>query len=391
MTATRRATANRLGILSRLRSEEAGATSVIVVLLMTVLMVSAALVVDVGAIQARKAQLQDAADAAALAIAQECFEHPSSTFSGCASAVVADANATAAELAVANLNDGDVTVLEVSFPTADTARVVLESAQQGYFGQLLDVATTDLQAAATARWNPPAVPLALALASCVFPDPGDETVVQVSLAVPNAVGLLLGPECGLLSSSNLVSNTTGTLGLVAGGWLTSTDPILGLTAGSCEYDPNLLTTLSATISKVAPTSCAQEVASWNVSSTSPQRVLLPVFDSGLEQLVVDDVLGVGTIDRYAVLDVSGYSFTGLLGLSNVAGSDPTLCTSVDGVLGEELQDTLGGLSALVLALLGGLSGVLGDATGCQALEGEFIGFVTSDEAAAMTSGVRLIA
>ncbi len=220
--------------------------------------------------------------------------------------------------------------------------------------------------------------------------PGDDTVLQVSLAVPNVVGMLLGPDCGLVSSSNLVSNTTGTLGLVAGGWLTSTDPILGMTAGSCEYDPNLLTTVSATISKVAPTRCAQVVHDWGVSDSSPQRVLVPVFDSGLNQLVTNNVLGVGTIDRFAVIDVTGYSFTGLLGLSDVAGSDASLCTSVDGVLSDELRDTLGGLAPLALGLLGGLSGVLGSVTGCQALEGQFVGFVSADEAAAMTSGVRLI-
>jgi hypothetical protein len=43
--------------------------------------------------------------------------------------------------------------------------------------------------------------------------------------------------------------------------------------------------------------------------------------------------------------------------------------------------------ALIPALLQGL---LNTVTGCQALEGTFVGFATADEAAAMTSGVRLI-
>jgi hypothetical protein len=376
-------------IFARLRREELGATSVVVILLMTVLMISAALVVDIGAIQARRAQLQDAADAAALAIAQECFEHSASSPLGCASAVVADATATAAQLAASNVNDGRVDAATPVF-TGDTVRVTLTSTQGSYFGVFAGHDETDLTASATARWEQQAVPLSLALASCVFPDPGETTVVQASLAVPNAIGMLLDDDCGILSSDNLLSNTTGTLGLVAGGWLTSGDPILGLTPGSCEYDPNLLTTLSATVSKVAPTWCADEVRSWNPTPSNPQRVILPVFDSGLEQLVADDVLGLESVDRYAVLDVTGYSFSGLVGLSTVAGSDPALCTSVDGVLGDWLQDGLGGLSSLVLALLGGLSGALGQVTGCQALQGTFVGFVDTAEAAELLVGVQLI-
>jgi hypothetical protein len=302
--------------------------------------------------------------------------------------VVADAAGTAAELAVANVNDRQVTAAPPVF-TGDTVRVTLSSTQRGYFGVLAGVDESDLSASATARWEQQAVPLSLALASCVFPDPGESTVVQASLAVPNAVGALLGDDCGILSSQNLLSNTSGTLGLVAGGWLTSGDPILGLTPGSCEYDPNLLTTLSATVSKVAPTWCADEVRSWNPTPANPQRVILPVFDSGLEQLVADDVLGLDSIDRYAVLDVTGYSFSGLVGLSTVPGSTPSLCTSVDGVLGDWLRDGLSGLSSLVLGLLGGLSVVLGQVTGCQALQGTFVGFVDSAEAAQLLVGVQL--
>jgi Flp pilus assembly protein TadG len=365
--------------MPRVRRQELGATSIVVVLLMTVLLISAALVVDIGAVQARKAQLQDAADAAAVAIAQECFEAPASSLAGCAASVISAAESTAAGLAVANLNDGEVTVTSVEFPTAATVRVTLASTQQGYFGRIVDVDSSDLEAAATAEWNPPAVPLALAMASCAFPDPGEPTVVQSSIAVSALLEPFLGEECGLFSSGDLLSNTTGTIGIVAGGWLTSADPILGLTAGDCEYDPNLLTTASATVSKVAPTECAQAVESWGASPSSPQRVLLPVFDDGLNQLVEDDVLGMGAVDRYAVVDVTGYSFTGVLGLGSVDGSDPGLCTSDDGVIGAML--------ALIPALLQGL---LNTVTGCQALEGTFVGFATADEAAAMTSGVRLI-
>jgi hypothetical protein len=380
------------GVFTRLRREELGATSVMVVLLMTALLVSAALVVDVGAMQARKAQLQDAADAAALAIAQECFEHAGTSPLGCSPAVAAGSVATAGDFAVANLNDRLADVESVEFPTADTVRVTLASTQDGFFGSLAGIDSTDLRAAATARWEQDVVPLPLAMAACNFPDEGEETVLQVSLAVSNAVSSLLGNSCGLLSSENLLSSLSGTVGIVSGGWITSSDPILGATAGSCEYDPNLLTTVASTISKIAPTWCANVLRGWNPSPGNPQRVVMPVFDSGLEQLVVDDVLGIGTIDRYAVFDVTGYSMSGLLGLSTVAGSDTTLCKDAGGMIARDLQqllDSLGVLNLLrpVLELVLNLATPV---TGCQALEGTFVGYVDSVEAAQLLVGVQLV-
>jgi Flp pilus assembly protein TadG len=380
------------GVFTRVRREELGATSIVVILVMTVLLVSAALVIDIGAIQARKAQLQDAADAAALAIAQECFESGGTSSLGCASAVSAVSTATAASFATANVNDGAVTVESVVF-AADTVRVTLASTQTGYFGQIVDVDSTDLRAAATARWEQQAVPLSLAMASCNFPAPGASTVLQASLAVDNLLTTLLGDGCGLLSSENVLSGASGTVGIVSGGWLTSGDPILGLTPGSCEYDPNLLTTLAATVSKIAPTWCADAVRSWNPTSANPQRVILPVFDDGLNQLVEDDLLNLGEIDRYAVFDVTGYSFSGLLGLSTVAGSQSSLCTDPDGVIGESLSDllaSLGPLDFIVRGVINLLLGVTTPVTGCQALQGTFVGFVDSEEAAQLLVGVQLI-
>jgi Flp pilus assembly protein TadG len=379
------------GVFRRLRREELGVTSIVVVLLMTVLLISAALVVDIGAVQARRAQLQDAADAAALAIAQECFEHPASSALGCADAVVSASAGTAAELAAANVNDRQVTAAPPDF-TGDTVRVTLSSTQRGYFGVIVGQDQSDLSASATARWEQEAIPLSLAMDSCNFPAAGQQTVLQASLAVSNLVTTLLGDSCGLLSNQNLLSTAGNTVGIVSGGWLTSGDPILGLTPGSCEYDPNLLTTLAATVSKIAPTWCADAVRSWNPTPANPQRVILPVFDDGLEQLVVDDVLNLGEIDRYAVFDVTGYSFTGLLGLSTVPGSQTALCRSLDGAIGQDLTALLNslGLLNLLRPVLELVLNVTTPVTGCQALQGTFIGFVDSEEAAQLLAGVQLV-
>src|SRR5690606_23464790 len=121
-------------------------------------------------------------------------------------------------------------------------------------------------------------------------------------------------------------------------------------------------------------------------------VVMPVFDSGLEQLVVDDVLGVGTIDRYAVVDVTGYAMSGLLGLGAVPGSDTSLCTDSDGMIAQDLQRLLDSLGVLNLLrpVLQALLELTTPATGCQALEGTFVGFVDSVEAAQLLVGVRLV-
>src|SRR5689334_6511602 len=89
----------------RLR-DESGAVTVIVALSMTVLLGMAALVIDIGAAEARKAQLQDAADAAAVGLAQRCFDSPFSSLAACDGGVVGAATATAAGYAVENVNDG---------------------------------------------------------------------------------------------------------------------------------------------------------------------------------------------------------------------------------------------------------------------------------------------
>src|SRR5665811_2480716 len=79
--------------MPRLRGES-GATAVIVALLMIPLFGFAAISIDVGGLYFERRQLQNGADAAALAIAQDC-----------AKGVCGDINATASDLAGKNAND----------------------------------------------------------------------------------------------------------------------------------------------------------------------------------------------------------------------------------------------------------------------------------------------
>ena len=83
--------------LIRREDAERGAVAVIVAIMMVVILGCAAIAIDVSAMWAEKRQLQNGADAGALAIAQNCARGACGTPS-----------TTAQTYAVANRNDGQV-------------------------------------------------------------------------------------------------------------------------------------------------------------------------------------------------------------------------------------------------------------------------------------------
>jgi Flp pilus assembly protein TadG len=89
-------------IRSRLHRDDAGATIVIVALTMTVVLGMGALVVDVGQLYAERRELQNGADAAALAVAQDC-----------AGGDCRDETTTAGTYADDNAHDGQAAVDQV--------------------------------------------------------------------------------------------------------------------------------------------------------------------------------------------------------------------------------------------------------------------------------------
>lgn len=151
-------------IASRLRSER-GATAVMVALLMVPLVGFAAIAVDAGALYAEKAQLQNGADSAALAVAQHC------ALNACG-----DTASTAADFANANANDGAANVFDIqlgtnsvtvsdSTLTADGAGAISHP-----LAALIGVDSTTVHASATAVWGAPkaANVLPLAMSYCEF-------------------------------------------------------------------------------------------------------------------------------------------------------------------------------------------------------------------------------
>jgi hypothetical protein len=135
--------------MRRLTRGDDGAVAVITALLMVLLLGIAAIVIDIGAIYAERFQLQNGADAAALAIAQDCAA------GSCASAA-----ATAIQLAGKNSNDGvSAATATISGKTVtvrtSTATPGGGSAVRHWFAPILGIASTTVEAVAKASWGSP--------------------------------------------------------------------------------------------------------------------------------------------------------------------------------------------------------------------------------------------
>ena len=128
--------------MQRLRDER-GAVAVMVALLMVPLIAFAAIAIDVAAMWSERQQLQTAADAGALAIAQDC-----------ARGTCGSPAATAQSLALANVNGeqttGTVRALTTSMVTDRTARVMTH-----WFAPVIGVDKSGIAAQATAGWGAP--------------------------------------------------------------------------------------------------------------------------------------------------------------------------------------------------------------------------------------------
>ena len=158
------------GMIRRLCAEAKGGISVMMALLLVVLIGAAAIAVDAGVMYAERAELQNGADAAALAIAQDC-----------ADGSCLNATTTAKQYAKDNAKDNAADVAALSFPTSSSVRVELSSRDAGttgpgsralFFAPVLGIDETRVGATATAGWNMfphggPAI-LPLAFAPCVF-------------------------------------------------------------------------------------------------------------------------------------------------------------------------------------------------------------------------------
>lgn len=384
-------------MMRRLRGDE-GSMSVVIAITMTLVLAIGALVVDVGALYLRKARVQDAADAAALAIAQQCSNAPATNVvAGCDPSVVAQAVAIAEAVVRPALDDARPAEqwIDVRFDGLDRVTVSLVADQQAFFARLFDHDSSTVPASATAAWSPPATALPLAFHSCALPDSPDDLAFMTTGVYEGVADLTQSVIGGLLGSlqgqASLPEYLDGVLNcstnVLAGGWV-DVPELPGRAA--CSYDPLILATyVGTTLSKVLPTSeCAAKLP-----SLINQSVLVPIYDSALPQ-TVGELLGTANVSRYAEIVVTGYEFDGLLGLgsprltSYPTTQDPSCTDSPLEFLGLDGVPGIGLLDALLKPLLAPLLPVV---LACQGLQGYVVDAdLTPEEAAQRLSGFRLI-
>ncbi|WP_461164816.1 pilus assembly protein TadG-related protein [Arthrobacter sp. R4-81] len=153
---------------SKTTDKERGAAGVTVAVMMFVLIGAGAMAVDVGQIYSERAQLQNGADAAALAIAQACHETECSED---------EADEIAQSLLDANANDSSSNLVDVDITSVPNQVTVRTTTQEGTSGSLrqmfasaLDAPPVTVGAYATAIVSPPSggSGFPLALSDCQY-------------------------------------------------------------------------------------------------------------------------------------------------------------------------------------------------------------------------------
>jgi hypothetical protein len=283
--------------LRRIRDER-GAVAVIVALLMVALLGAAAFAVDVGAMYSERAQLQNAADAAALGVAQAC-----------AKGACGNMTSTAQTLANLNSNDGSSNVT-VSNPTATSVHVTASTRDAktgaGYlalsFAPVLGIKTKQVAAEATAAWGSPSSGpdvLALAFAPCVFQLNGAIQVITIQGS---------GSNCSSTSPSGSI--LPGNFG-----WLT--DP-----SGTCSANVSAGgSALEGSTGVSISNDCEKAL-----DAVEGQTVLLPVYS--------DIVNGAYVIQGWAAFRVLGWNFPSATDYNSRTYPGATCTGSCKGLIGQ---------------------------------------------------------
>ena len=133
-------------MISRLRrraSDERGAAAVMLALLLVPMLGFAAIAVDVGALYAERARLQVAADAAAIAVAQDCSRGNCGDMLGTAQGLI-------------TLNDGEGTAAHPVLSNDPLSVTVTGSTpKQHWFAPVIGFDSTAVSATATVGWGAP--------------------------------------------------------------------------------------------------------------------------------------------------------------------------------------------------------------------------------------------
>lgn len=271
-----------------------------VAVLMVALLGCAAIAVDVGAMYAEKAQIQNGADATALAIAGQCADGIN-----CATAMAAPANRLADE----NANDGSTGVFSVTQPNPTTVRVETNAREASsgndhfslFFARVMGIETSQISAVAEASWGPPSSGSTLpwTVSECVF----RKYLTPSQLADLDSTGNFTGDPAAthiLLRYDENAPDYPGCAeqnGYQPGGfgWLETTD--------GCTADIDLDASVEGQPGNHFPTDAECDAILANIMT---EPALVPLFDSatdGGENTVY-------TLVGFAAFQVTGYKFGG---------------------------------------------------------------------------------
>lgn len=283
---------------------ERGAAGVLVAGIMLVLIGAGALAVDAGQIYAERAQLQNGADAGAVAILQACRE------AGCSQT---EAEGIAQELADGNSNDGDSHLYEVvlspnsTSPTEVTVRTKTGdgSGGAGFLGKMFSAALNAPPAAVGAHATAAIEPISagsafpLALSDCRFDlseaaEAGEVQLIRYS-----------GDPANPPKKPGVANCTSSSGATIPGGfgWLEQDGPCEAAT----DADENAESDTGRDYTSFKDV-CDPILLAWieEIESGGQALATFPVFD---------DAGGSGTggwfhIRGYATFDIQGWKFTG---------------------------------------------------------------------------------
>ena len=275
--------------MRRLRSEDGAATVVIAVMLVALIgMVAFAL--DAAALYQEKSELQNGADAAALAIAEDCGLEaaPCTTPAG---------HATAGVYADANANDAAAGVASVSLQTGLQQVTVRTSTVDGtsgatilapFFAQVLGYEGTTVEAEATAAWGHPRSlgTLPLIFSDCEwekYGEPAGPLQPGPEYTGPPTI-LYFHGDAEPCHSSPSGQDMPGGFG-----WLAAT--------GACEAEPTVGEWVGIDPGASPTTSCDSS----HLFALLDTVILLPFFD---------DIAGTGNGATYHVAGFGAFHLTG---------------------------------------------------------------------------------
>jgi Flp pilus assembly protein TadG len=268
---------------------ERGAAAVVLSLLMVPLLGFAAIAVDIGALYAERARLQTAADAAALAVAQDC-----------ARGTCGDMVATAAAMVTANDGSASAAPPVLSSPPLSVT-VKGSTPVRHWFAPVIGYDSTAVSASATVAWGAPGAGTAvlpLTFSYCSF----SQQVGGLSSTTPSTVLFTKTDDTGCTGPSG---------NAVPGGFA-----YLDTVPGRCQATSARNQRSTSSTGNSVPSACTgADFAAW-----LGKVVLLPLYDAAG---------GTGSNAWYHVFGYAAFTLTGYHLGGNDYRTDPRPCSGND--------------------------------------------------------------